>query len=428
MANRKPNISFPKILEVPKGRPEEGAKKDVTFVPLVNALTCPKEDVRHQTVNVRAALGIYATEVIEKTIATEELLRGPHLLPTEVIGTLGQECQIYSQQGGTLIHTVVPQAGFRYLQVENGEEFLFLEKRQTQKMVKELKTHNNLTWPLWLVFATSKDDLPGDLSEFEKPEPVVLPEEVPQGLLKFSNPDKSNPQEFDRCCLAWVKLFKKGLLDDVRLQEDYSLLSRVRETWESKRNHARGKMESVIDDTAYEIWKDRFYEAKFFLKRIGPILELADAEIGPVLEHSKQSGGSTQFPSSRGLDEPPFRDENISAPVATNGNEELEREKTAKTETKEFDPRDLGKGERGKLIAIAVSGKRSGFTLPQIASAMQKTDVVCPSKKGYTMFKEWYKKDSKNFYGFLYRLRIEGEEWEEATGQRIPDKYCKKYQ
>ena len=145
---------------------------------------------------------------------------------------------------------------------------------------------------------------------------------------------------------------------------------------------------------------------------------LANAEIWPVLEQSS------------GVQEPGRKPdaESISVPVTTSKSEDLEREKTAKTETKEFDPRDLGKGERGKLIGIAVSGKRSGFTLPQIASAMQKTGVVCPSKKGYTMFKDWYKKDSKNFYGFLYRLRTEGEEWEEATGQKIPDKYCKKYQ
>lgn len=153
MANRKPDIKFPISVEVQKGRPEEGAKKDRTFVPLVNALTHPKEDARHQAVTVQATL------------------------------------KIYEKHGGKLIATVAPRTGFSYLKAENGEEFLFLEKRQVQKIVKELKMKSNLTWPLWLVFAASKDDLPDNLSKLEKPEAVATPnlyERYEEALKEFT--------------------------------------------------------------------------------------------------------------------------------------------------------------------------------------------------------------------------------------------------
>ena len=111
----------------------------------------------------------------------------------------------------------------------------------------------------------------------------------------------------------------------------------------------------------------------------------------------------------------------------TGENEEQGTERSATNGAKEFDPRELGKDTRGKLISIALSGHRSNLTLQRIATAMQKTGVTCPSKKGCETFKEWYRRFPSNFHRFLYRLRGEGEKWEKAFSQRIPDKYHEKY-
>ncbi|MDA2934290.1 hypothetical protein MYX82_08095 [Acidobacteria bacterium AH-259-D05] len=58
---------------------------------------------------------------------------------------------------------------------------------------------------------------------------------------------------------------------------------------------------------------------------------------------------------------------------------------------------------------------------------MGKTKTPCPSPT-YKTFKDWYREESQSFYNFLFRLRKAGKEWEEVTGQRIPDKYYEKYQ
>jgi len=107
-------------------------------------------------------------------------------------------------------------------------------------------------------------------------------------------------------------------------------------------------------------------------------------------------------------------------------NEEQGTERSATNGAKDFDPRELGKGERGKLIGIALSGKRSGIGTTRIVTCMAKTKAPCPSTS-YETFKDWYRKDSEGFHKFLFRLRGEGGKWEGTAGQRIPDKYYEKY-
>jgi len=118
--------------------------------------------------------------------------------------------------------------------------------------------------------------------------------------------------------------------------------------------------------------------------------------------------------------------ESTSAPTVTIGREDLEREKTAKTETEEFTPRDLEKGTRGKLIGIALSGQRSSVNIRKIVACMGKTKADCPSTT-YPTFKDWYRENNKLFHKFLFRLRKEGKEWEKDFGQRIPDNYYESY-
>lgn len=108
-------------------------------------------------------------------------------------------------------------------------------------------------------------------------------------------------------------------------------------------------------------------------------------------------------------------------------NEEQGTERSATNGAKEFDPRKLGKGPRGKLIGIALSGQRSGIGPKRIVACMGKTSAPCQSDT-YHSFKVWYRENNKSFHKFLYRLRKEGKEWEEITGQSIPDKYYTKYQ
>jgi len=91
-----------------------------------------------------------------------------------------------------------------------------------------------------------------------------------------------------------------------------------------------------------------------------------------------------------------------------------------------FDPQSLDKGERGKLIGVALSGQRSGIGVRKIVARMGKTKAPCPSDH-YETFRDWYKEGSQSFYKFLFRLRGEGKEWEKATDQRIPNDYCEKY-
>ena len=107
--------------------------------------------------------------------------------------------------------------------------------------------------------------------------------------------------------------------------------------------------------------------------------------------------------------------------------EEQESKTTATNGAKEFDPRDLEKGPRGKLIGIALSGRRSGIGVRTIVACIGKTKAPCPSTI-YNTFKDWYREGPQLFYNFLFRLRKAGEEWERARVQKIPDKYYEKYQ
>jgi len=83
----------------------------------------------------------------------------------------------------------------------------------------------------------------------------------------------------------------------------------------------------------------------------------------------------------------PQSDGKAAQEATTNESEEWESEKTAKTEHKDFDPRDLGK--RGKLIGIALSGQRSGIGVSKIVTCMAKTKTRCPSTT-YNKFRDWY--------------------------------------
>ncbi|MCH7803562.1 MAG: hypothetical protein IH937_05720 [Acidobacteria bacterium] len=248
--NHKPNIKFPQTSIVERGRPEEGA-----FVPLVNALTRPKVDARHQAVSVQTTLGIY-----EETRDTQ---RG----------------QKYRKYGGKLLANVT---GFHYLKAEVGVEYFFLEKKEVQKIVKELKAKNNFTWPLRLVFAKSKKDLPGNLSELEKPETPVLLEEIPSGLLDFSNPSK-----FERCYFAQVRLFYEGLSDDEAIRKIFPQLVKERDKFSKKREKAKERVENAAHPDAAKLWKEKFSDAGFFLRKVDHILELAEVHLGVDLAEAR---------------------------------------------------------------------------------------------------------------------------------------------
>ena len=252
MAKHKPNIKFPQTSIVERGRPEEGA-----FVPLVNALTRPKMDARHQAVSVQTTLGIY-----EETRDTQ---RG----------------QKYRKYGGKPLATVT---GFHYLKAEDGVGYLFLEKKEVQKVVKELKAKPNLPWPLWFVFAESKKDLPSNLNELEKSEPPVSLEEIPSGLLDFSN-----PRNFERCYFAQVRLFDEGRSDDEAMRKNIPELVKARNKFSKEREEAKRKAKNTVNTVASKLWEEKFYEAVFFLRKIDDILELAEVHLGVDLaEISKQ--------------------------------------------------------------------------------------------------------------------------------------------
>lgn len=109
------------------------------------------------------------------------------------------------------------------------------------------------------------------------------------------------------------------------------------------------------------------------------------------------------------------------------GSAEQGAETTATNGAKEFTPRELGKGTRGKLIGIALSGHRADIKVKKIVARMGKTKATCPSTT-YKTFKDWYREAPQSFHNFLFRLREEGKKWEEINGQRIPDQYYEKYQ
>ena len=157
MAKNKPNIQFPKSFVVPQGTFEnedsERVRKQKSLVPLLRALAGPEEDVLTQVVNTGAVLKIYS--------------------PTK------------------LMHIV---EGVRYGKAEDGTEHLFIGKMEAEKVVNELKGKQfaDIIWPLWLAFVASKDDLPDNLSELEKPKAVATPdlfdryEEALKGLTEIS--------------------------------------------------------------------------------------------------------------------------------------------------------------------------------------------------------------------------------------------------
>lgn len=95
-----------------------------------------------------------------------------------------------------------------------------------------------------------------------------------------------------------------------------------------------------------------------------------------------------------------------------------------------FDPRDLGKGERGKAIAIRVSADRSGVhDRMKIARMIDKAKVPPTSKNpDIHTAKDWAKKDPDGFWNYLSRLKKEGQSLEQELSLRIPDTFFKKYQ
>jgi len=143
-----------------------------------------------------------------------------------------------------------------------------------------------------------------------------------------------------------------------------------------------------------------------------------------MLEHSEEleSDDGRAEPGPKDTPSPDLQQ------VTENEEEEQRAEQPSDGQEHQFSLKQWGKGERVKAAAIVLSASRSGLRGKEFAPYLDSAKVDCASRnRKIRTMRLWVKRNSQNFSRYIYRLKVFGEECEEASGVRVPDDFFRSY-